>query len=95
MKHFRTVKNSQNNINKLSGGTFLGQGAFGCVITPEIKCSLDKRVKSKLGVEYDNKTRKVSKIVLKRTDNNELREEIETSKIIDPKQFLSMTVENQ
>lgn len=52
------INKSTNKTKKLIGGKFLGQGSYGCVITPAISCN-KKRNSNK------NTISKVSKIILK------------------------------
>ena len=89
-----------NKLNKLKGGRFLGQGSYGCVITPEIECgNQSPGLKSK--TRKSKSSQLVSKLILTPdTDNevNDIVDEITISqklKKIDPKQQYFITFNEQ
>lgn len=90
-------------INKLKGGKYLGEGSFGCVITPSLSCKNSSKTLKKSSLpnihprsrnnskSANNKT--VSKIVLSPDDS--IKEEIDISrklKKIDPQQKYFITI---
>lgn len=54
------------------GGELIGQGSFGCVFKPSIKCTTDKRVNNK----------NVSKIYFNKSAKKELKKEYDSNKLI-------------
>lgn len=78
---------------KLKGGTFLGEGSYGCVVKPAIECPNSKTLTSKK--QKKNNEQLVSKILIAPTDDDE--EEITISnklKKIDPLQKHFITFED-
>ena len=100
------MKNTLQNINKLKGGKYLGEGSFGCVITPSLSCKNSsktlKKIYGKTRTRIHTRSRNtsksannksVSKIVL--SPDNSIREEISISnklKKIDPQQKYFITI---
>tara|TARA_B100001057_G_scaffold455386_1_gene501887 strand:- start:3240 stop:4394 length:1155 start_codon:yes stop_codon:yes gene_type:complete len=58
--------------HKQLGGELIGQGSFGCVFKPAIKCINDKRINKKI----------VSKIYFNKSGKDELKKEYESNKLI-------------
>ena len=87
------------NTRILKGGKYLGQGSYGCVITPEIECSYSPEISKSKTRKRNNsikshKDNKVSKLILLPDDN--MMNELDISKLlkkIDPTQkyFITFT----
>jgi len=81
----------QSNKNKLlNGGVFLGEGSFGCVITPAIPCT-----NNILNIRKQNFSKSVSKILIDPSEDD--KDEIIISnklKSIDPQQYHFITFES-
>lgn len=98
----KTQKNISKNSKTLRGGKFVGEGSYGCVVSPAIPCM---NAKSKNNNKFSNSLSKnskgksinktVSKIIISPT--KEIKEEIELSHIIhkiDPQQKHFITFNN-
>ena len=96
IKHKR-MKKTMKNTKKLKGGKFLGQGSFGCVVSPAIICNKNNH-------KYNSKTKKnlnmqsneyVSKIIIS-PDEDDKDEIIISNKLknLDPKQNYFITFED-
>ena len=89
-------------IKILKGGKYLGQGSYGCVITPEIECSSSPEILKKHNTKThktNNSSKghnnKVSKLILLPDDN--MMNELDISKLlkkIDPLQKYFITFTN-
>jgi serine/threonine protein kinase len=100
--HMQTVKQKTVKHNRVSlkGGTYLGSGSYGCVVSPPLPCKQSHL--SKKSFQYkktknnkNNKTKYVSKI-LKYSDKDSKHELTISSKIkkIDPRQTYFITYES-
>lgn len=85
MSNYRRTKKK----NILKGGKFLGEGSFGCVVSPAIPCDKNKLTKTSKTNKY------VSKIIIS-PDKNFKEEIIISNKLkqIDPKQNYFLTFED-
>jgi len=105
----RENKSKKNIGNILSGGKFLGEGAYGCVISPALQCDngrrktiknskSGKRSKSKVIEEEFGDNREVSKIISRLDDRiDAIENEIDISsklKNIDPHQKYFLYIKN-
>lgn len=84
-------------INTMRGGKFLGEGSFGCVVSPALSCesNSDNAINKKSKFSKKNRTsnKTVSKIVL--SPDDDIKDEIDISlklKRLDPnqKQFITL-----
>ena len=88
------IKNHKRSI-KLKGGRFLGEGAFGCVVSPALQCAKSRtfrNISTRSGVSRRTKNN-VSKIIINPDEEDDIKNEIKISSIlrkIDPgsKHFL-------
>ena len=91
-----TLKKNTLKKTKLSlkGGTYLGSGAYGCVITPPLPCKTSHLTKNSF-IDKKDKNKYVSKII-KYSDEDSKHELIISSKIkkIDPRQKHFITYES-
>jgi serine/threonine protein kinase len=87
MKTRKEISNKIRQTGKtLKGGRYLGEGAFGCVISPAIEC---KMTSTKLRSSRKYKHNNVSKIIKAIDENDDIKTEIAVSNIlrkIDPDQ---------
>ena len=99
LKHFKqkNIIKKKSLKNSLQGGRFLGEGSYGCVVTPAISCSKKNKSTSTSKNMYVNKSmnKSVSKIIIAPTPDD--KEEITISnklKIIDPHNNYFITFED-
>jgi len=91
-----TLKTTTKNKLSLKGGTYLGSGSYGCVITPPLPCKTSHLSKNSFtNKNKKNKNRYVSKII-KYSDEDSKHELTISSKIkkIDPLQNYFITYES-
>ena len=93
-KHIKYKKTLNKTLNKtLKGGKYLGQGSYGCVVSPAIPCNTLNYKSQKL---HKNLTKSVSKIII--SPDDDINEEINISsklKQLDPKQHYFITFEDK
>ena len=89
-KNRRTKKFKKKTLKQLNGGKFLGEGSYGCVVTPAIPCNKSNSISN----PSLNKSLKqsVSKIIIAPTETD--KDEITISnkvKRLDPNQIYFIT----
>jgi serine/threonine protein kinase len=96
-----TAKSKNNTKISMNGGKFLGEGSFGCVVSPALSCIKSKSSKtyrkSKISNTSNiyNRNKTVSKIIL--SPDNSIEDEIDIAlklKKIDPQQKYFITLNN-
>lgn len=94
-KNMKKYTKKRRDRKVLKGGKYLGQGSYGCVITPEIECSSSPEIsKTRKTSKSGNNDNKVSKLILLPDEN--MMNELDISKLlkkIDPTQkyFITFT----
>jgi serine/threonine protein kinase len=80
----------------LKGGTYLGSGAYGCVVSPPLPCkSYDKKTKKQSNIKLNKNKKYVSKIL--KSEDEDSRHELKISdkiKKIDPSKKYFITYES-
>ena len=87
LKNKTKTKTKTKYLNKLKGGKYLGEGSYGCVITPPLPCNNKSNTKTK--------TSSVSKVIINPTEKSKIELQISSLiKKIDPKQDYFITYES-